>query len=124
MPSDCGDNITMVQIRRKSFSLEELSDGQLRCHLHNRHMFNDDPDIYLRKLSKGQQGWQIVFECKSCGVIRIDTCEPETFELWSREYQYHDAQGYKLLFAATVQDFRAETVRRKRMSRVRARRSA
>lgn len=104
-----------VRDKRRSDSVEELSDGQLRCHLHNRHAFVDDPDIFLRTIAPNAQIWELIYDCNLCAVRRIDSCEPETYILLSREYDYSNANSYRISFPATKEDFRGEVIRRNRV---------
>ena len=98
---------------KRSSALQELTDAQLNCHMY-RHRFNE-PDIF--RVNYGSMSrdyiWEMIHECTSCNVKRTDTVEPETFELYQRDYDYRNASGYLLSFAATMQDFRQELIRRR-----------
>lgn len=103
---------------KRASSLEELSIQQINCHLY-RHTFID-PDVFLIGMGDGSPSWVMIHNCSSCNAKREDYCEPETFVLWYRTYDYSNAGGYLLTFRPSVEDLRKELVRRHGLRLVKA----
>ena len=90
---------------RRSSALSDLTVPQLMCHM-GRHLFSE-PAVYLVKMKDNISAWVMIYECGSCGTTREDYCEPETFELWYRTYDYSNAPGYLLTFRPSIEEIRS-----------------
>ncbi len=91
-------------------SVQDMSYDNLHCHVFG-HPWHEGPITEATPEEFGVRAWVSRLHCTSCGKVRTDYMEPETFELLWRTYS--EVDGYRTIEPTSFRQYRAENTHRR-----------